>query len=131
MSNQQYDFDFDVILKSQMRRDVRDQGLARLLYAVLDDALRVIQEGCSTHRADHVIDEAIEWVASYDRGPFSFHTICVYFDIDVDKARAITLTRNYRMPMRRAQIGRRLVSHGKHYKPHGGKRSHKVQLCVG
>lgn len=72
------------------RADHRN-GEHRLLYAVLEDAVRCWQvyDGATTTRGQRLFNEAAEWFASEDdSSPFTFVAICQLFDLEPDYVRA-------------------------------------------
>jgi hypothetical protein len=62
----------------------------RLLYAVLEDAVRCYQvyEGATSPRRQRLYQEAVDWFASEDdSSPFTFVAICQVFDLEPDFVR--------------------------------------------
>jgi hypothetical protein len=75
---------------ADMHRGDRRNGEHRLLYAVLEDAVRCWQvyDGSTTARGQRLFGEAADWFASDDdSSPFTFVAICHLFSLDVDYVR--------------------------------------------
>jgi hypothetical protein len=75
---------------ADLHRAESRNGEHRLLYAVLEDAVRCWQmyENATTARGQRLFQEADEWFASDDdSSPFTFVTICQLFSLDPDYVR--------------------------------------------
>ena len=71
-------------------RSKYDDPIQRLMFAVLDDAIRCYQNNLAVQRpqACHVLAEAKEWLFRVSSsGPFSFESICEVLDIDARRLR--------------------------------------------
>jgi len=76
---------------ADLHRGDRRNGEHRLLYAVLEDAVRCWQvyDGATTTRGQRLFNEAAEWFASEDdSSPFTFVAICQLFELEPDYVRA-------------------------------------------
>ena len=98
------------VLQTQMSEGARwnadTSGPRALMLAVLEDAVRCIEEGHrrSHSRAHRLAAEAEAWVrCERQEWPFSFVNICEVLGFDVDAMRARLLTR-YPAPRRRARV---------------------------
>jgi len=87
-------FEDDALLPSQhadLHRGEARSGEQRLLYAVLEDAVRCWQlyDRSTTPRGQRLFTEAAEWFASEDdSSPFTFVAICQLFELEPDYVRA-------------------------------------------
>ena len=80
------------ILPEQFFTDRRkyDDPIQRLMFAVLDDAIRCYQNNLAVPRpqARYLLAEAKEWLFRVpSSGPFSFESICEVLDIDARRLR--------------------------------------------
>jgi hypothetical protein len=87
-------FEQETLLPDQhadLHRAAHRNGEHRLLYAVLEDAVRCWQmyQSATTTRGQRLFCEAATWFADQDdSAPFTFIAICQLFDLEPDYVRA-------------------------------------------
>ena len=95
----------EVILPAQLARLPLDTPERRLMLAVLEDALLVLQKYERTGQRSSLLSDVEDWFSSDDTGwPFAFVNVCDALGVDVDWLRD-------RLACRRAERfdGRRVV----------------------
>jgi hypothetical protein len=97
----------EIVLPEQLlapRSAGRLVGERALMLAVLEDAIRCLQDRRSTPRIRELACEAAAWVAAVnDDWPFSFVNICEALDLDPDRLRTALATlapASYRLHLR-------------------------------
>ena len=90
------------------------EGESRLLFAVLEDAVRCYTNAARSGRRSHQreLDEVKEWVNTRgDRDLFSFESICRVFDLEPERLRhQLNLLENVNIGRRRFRtVGRRIA----------------------
>lgn len=76
---------------AELQRSTVRSGEHRLLYAVLEDAVRCwqVHDGATSQRGSRLFQDTAAWFASdSDASPFTFVAICQVFDLEPDVVRA-------------------------------------------
>jgi hypothetical protein len=113
-SNSEPDAIMPVQFYDLIRRGPRRDGETRLVFAVLEDAVRTYLQGGNSqwHGGQEAFDEVSQWFAARDdRGLFSFKQVCEVLSIDANslRKRLLVLTADDLPTKQSRSVGRQQV----------------------